>query len=121
MPSRPVSLAEKIARMWSTAACWGLAPFRYARWCVEMARAARNPLTAPFFLRELHSCVTDGRRADGLTIEGARACLSGDEDLLRQFDRMSERAVVPEPSHDSRESQESTDGVKEERRGGARQ
>ena len=96
---------------------FGARPFRYGRWCAEMARTARAPQAASFYLRELHGCVTDGRRADGLTVESAHACLAGEEALLREFDRMSERAVVPESRHQAGKSQESTDGTEEERPG----
>ena len=93
----------------------GARPFGYGRWCVEMARAATDPRAASFYLRELHDCVTDGRRADGLSVENARACLAGNEALLREFDGMSEPAVVPVSRHEAGKSQEATDGTREER------
>ena len=75
---------------------FGARPFRYGHWCIEKALAAEEPEDASFYLRELFDCVTDGRRASGLTVEGARADLAADEALLRQFDRMSEHATGPE-------------------------
>ena len=75
---------------------FGARPFGYGRWCMEMAVAAKDPRAAAFYLRELSDCVTDGRRADGLTVELARAGLASDEALLTQFDRISGRAEDPE-------------------------
>ena len=75
---------------------FGARPFRYGHWCMEKALAAGKPEAASFYLRELFDCVTDGRRASGLTVEGVRADLAADEALLRQFDRMSEYPTGPE-------------------------
>ena len=76
---------------------FGARPFtRYGHWCIEKALAAGEPEAASFYLRELFDCVTDGQRASGLTVEGARADLTADEALLRQFDRMSEHPTGPE-------------------------
>ena len=85
---------------------FGARPFRYGHWCMEKALAAGEPEAASFYLRELFDCVTDGRRASGLTVEGARAGLAADEALLRQFDRMSEHPTGPES--------QSEDGTKTE-------
>ena len=74
----------------------GARPFRYGHWCMEKALAAGEPEAASFYLRELFDCVTDGRRASGLTVEGARADLAANEALLRQFDRISEHPTGPE-------------------------
>ena len=87
-------------------------PFRYGHWCMEKALAAGEPEAASFYLRELFDCVTDGRRASGLTVEGARADLAADEALLRQFDRMSEHPTGPESRPE--------DGTKAESPRGAR-
>ena len=75
---------------------FGARPFGYGHWCVEKALAAGAPEAASFYLRELFDCVTDGRRANGLTVEGARAGLAANEALLRQFDRMSEHPTGQE-------------------------
>ena len=75
---------------------FGARPFRYGHWCMEKALAAGEPEAASFYLRELFDCMADGRRASGLTVEGARAGLAADEALLRQFDQMSERTAGPE-------------------------
>ena len=69
---------------------FGARPFGYGQWCMEKALASREPKAAWFYLRELVDCVTDGRYASGLTVEGARAGLTADEALVRQFDQMSE-------------------------------
>ena len=62
---------------------------------------AEEPEAASFYLRELFDCVTDRRRASGLTVEDARADLAANEALLRQFDRMSEHPAAPvtRPKH----------------------
>ena len=73
----------------------GARPFGYGKWCMEMAVVAKDPRAAAFYLHELFDCVTDGRRANGLTVELARAGLASDEGLLRQFDRISSRAEDP--------------------------
>ena len=75
---------------------FGARPFRYGHWCIEKALTAGEPEAASFYLRELFDCVTDGRRASGLTVEGARAALAAEEALLRQFDQMSEHPTGQE-------------------------
>ena len=69
---------------------FGARPFRYGHWCLEKTLAAGEPDAASFYLRELFDCVTDGRRASGLSVDDARANLAANEALLRQYDRMSE-------------------------------
>ena len=80
---------------------FGARPFRYGHWCIEKALVAEEPEAASFYLRELFDCVTDRRRASGLTVKDARADLAANEALLRQFDRMSEHPAAPvtRPKH----------------------
>ena len=94
---------------------FGARPLRYGRWCMQMARAAEDPRAASFYLGELHGCVTNGRKADGLTVESVRSCLAADETLLTEFERLSERADDPERRRGAGKSQESTDRREEER------
>lgn len=91
---------------------FGARPFRYGQWCMEMATAATDPKAASFYLRELHICMSDGGRADGLTVESARAGLAENESLQSEFDRMCGRAAVPASHHVAGES---ADGRAEER------
>ncbi len=75
----------------------GARPFGYGSWCLEQALAAENPTASSFYVRELLNFLTDGRRADGLTVQDARTGLMVKETLLRQFDQLSElRAAVQE-------------------------
>ena len=73
--------------MWSTAVCSGARPFRYGHWCIQQALAAEEPEAESFYLRELVTCVTNGRRASGLTVERASAELAGDEALPNSIRR----------------------------------
>ena len=98
---------------------FGARPFRYGHWCMEKALAAGDPEAASFYLRELFDCVTDGRRASGLTVEGARAGLAADEALLRQFDRMSEHPTGPESRPEDGTKAESPEEPAERPRGQA--
>ena len=66
----------------------GARPLQYAPWCMKMALAAEDSRAASFYVRELAECVIDGRRADRLTVEEARAGLGTKESLLQQFDAM---------------------------------
>ena len=66
----------------------GARPFQYGRWCLEMALEAEDGSAAFFYLRELSDCISDGSRADGLTVEAARAALAADEALLQRFDEL---------------------------------
>ena len=72
---------------------FGARPFRYGHWCIQQALAAEEPEAESFYLRELVTCVTNGRRASGLTVERASAELAGDEALRIRFDELFERAV----------------------------
>ena len=95
---------------------FGARPGRYGRWCREMALAAQEGKAASFYLRELVDCVMDVARADGLTLEGARAGLAANEALVNQFDEMvkrrarvetrTERRTAPEPSEDTESSED---------------
>ena len=98
---------------------FGARPFRYGHWCMEKALAAGDPEAASFYLRELFDCVTDGRRASGLTVERARAGLAADEALLRQFDRMSEHPTGPESRPEDGTKAESPEEPAERPRGQA--
>ena len=86
---------------------------------MEKALAAGEPKAASFYLRELFDCVTDGRGASGLTVEGARADLAADEALLRQFDRMSEHPTGPESRPEDGTKAESPEEPSERPRGRA--
>ena len=70
---------------------FGARPWRYGRWCLDMALAAGGGKAASFYVQELINCVEDGSRADGLTLEGVRAGLAGDGALMDQFDEMVAR------------------------------
>ena len=98
---------------------FGARPFRYGHWCMEKALAAREPEAASFYLRELFDCMTDGRRASGLTVEGARAGLAAHETLLRQFDQMSERSAGPESRPEDRRPPETPKETEDRPRAGA--
>ena len=80
---------------------FGARPFDYGRWCLEMALDAEDGKAASFYLRELVDCIDDGARADGLTVEAARAALAADESLLQRFDEMGSPAAsrVVQPEH----------------------
>ena len=80
----------------------GARPSGYGHWCMQMALAAGEPEARSFYLGELFDCVTDGRYANGLTAEGARASLAQDEALLAQFDQGSERSAGPESRPEDR-------------------
>ena len=70
---------------------FGARPWKYGRWCVGMALAAKEGKASSFYLLELLGCVMDGTRADGLTVEGARAGLAANEALVNEFDEMVAR------------------------------
>ena len=95
---------------------FGARPFRYGHWCIHKALAAGEPETASFYLRELVDCVRNGRRASGLTVEGARAGLARGETMLRQFDKIFERAVGSKSRLKDGTSPESPDEVAEQPR-----
>ena len=92
---------------------FGARPFRYARWCVEMALAAGDRRAASFYVRELVDCLTNGTRTGGMSVEDARAGLAEDESLLNLFDEMAdggagpgnraEGLTTPEPATDTEE------------------
>ena len=98
---------------------FGARPFRYGHWCLEKALAAGEPEAASFYLRELFDCVTDGQRASGLTVEGARADLAANGALLRQFDRMSEHPTELERRPEDKTKAESPEEPEERPRGRA--
>ena len=75
---------------------FGARPRGYGQWCLGMALAAEKDKAALFYLQELLDCVMDGRRADGLNVEGARASLATDEALVNQFDEMVARRSLVE-------------------------
>ena len=89
---------------------FGARPWAYGRWCLKMALAADEGEAASFYLQELLNCVLDGARADGLTIDGARAGLAANEALVNEFDEMverqsgvesrTERRIAPESAND---------------------
>ena len=70
---------------------FGARPRGYGQWCLEMALAAEEGKAASFYLQELLGRVMNGARADGLTVEGARAGLAAEEALVNEFDEMVER------------------------------
>ena len=88
---------------------FGARPWGYGRWCLGMALAARQGKAASFYLRELLDCVMEGTRADGLTVEGARAGLAPDEALVNQFDEMVERRARVETRTERRTAPESSE------------
>ena len=90
---------------------FGARPFRYGHWCVQQALATARPETASFYLCELVNCLHDGRRADGLTVEGAHLQLAGDETLRIEFDTLFERAVGSKSRPNDRRSLETPDKV----------
>ena len=75
---------------------FGARPWRYGRWCLDMALAAGGGKAASFYVQELINCVEGGSRADGLTLEGVRAGLAGDGALMDQFDEMVARGSFGE-------------------------
>ena len=91
---------------------FGARPFGYARWCLEMALAAKEGKAASFYLQELLDCLMDGARAHGLTVEAARAGLAADAALVNRFDEMvelrarvetrTERGTAPESEADTK-------------------
>ncbi len=70
---------------------FGARPWRYGQWCLDMALGADEGKVASFYIQELINCVEDGSRADGLTLEGARAGFAGDRALTDQFDEIVAR------------------------------
>ena len=58
---------------------FGARPRRYGRWCIEMALADGEGKAASFYLQEILDCVMEEARADGLTMEGARAGLAANQ------------------------------------------
>ena len=88
---------------------FGARPRGYAQWCLQMALAAEEGKAASFYLRELHDCVMDGVRADGLTVDAARAGLAPDEALVNQFDEMVERRAHVETRTERRTAPESSE------------
>ena len=81
---------------------FGARPFGYTRWCLEMALGAENRRAASFYLRELSECVMDAARAEGLTLEAARAGVAADDELVKQFDEMTGRRARVETRTESR-------------------
>ena len=74
---------------------FGARPRDHGQWCLDMALSAEEGNTAAFYVQELASCVTDGIRADGLTVEAAREALTANDSLLNQFDEIvSHRSLV---------------------------
>ena len=69
---------------------FGARPWGYGPWCLQMAIAANEITASSFYLRELYDCVVDGVRADGLTVDAARARLASHAALLNQFDELVE-------------------------------
>ena len=61
--------------------------------------------------------MTDGRRADGLTVELVRAGLADNEALLTQFDRVSVRIEVSDSRQEDEKPPESADETDEKRSG----
>ena len=55
---------------------FGARPRDHGQWCLDMALYAEEGSTAAFYVQELASCVTDGIRSDGLTVEAAREALT---------------------------------------------
>ena len=94
---------------------FGARPRGYGQWCLEMALGAKEGKAASFYLRELFDCVLDGARADGLTVEGARAGLAADESLLNQFDEMGKRRGRPETRPERATTPESPTDTEEQR------
>ena len=88
---------------------FGARPRGYGPWCLEMALAAEQGKAASFYLRELFDCVMEGTRADGLTVEAARASLAPDEALVNQFDEMVERRPRAETRTERQTAQESSE------------
>ena len=86
---------------------FGARPWRYGRWCSEMALGADGGKATSFYLLELLHCVVDGTRVDGLTLEGARAGLAANEALLNQFDEMVSRRSRVEAQTERRTEPES--------------
>ena len=70
---------------------FGTRPWKYGRWCVEMALAAKEDEASVFYLQELLDCLMDGEYTDGLTVEGARVDLAANEALVSKFDEMVTR------------------------------
>ena len=99
---------------------FGARPFRYGHWCLEKTLAAGEPDAASFYLRELFDCVTDGRRASGLSVDDARANLAANEALLRQYDRMSEHPAAPVSRPEGGTPAESREEPAERPRGSAK-
>ena len=87
---------------------FGARPWGYGPWCLEMALAAEESEAASFYLRELVDYGMDGARADGLTVEGARAGLAAHEALMNQFDEMVERRTRGATRTESRTAPESS-------------
>ena len=86
---------------------FGARPRQYGQWCLEMALAVKGDKAASFYLRELIDCVMDGPRADGLTVETARAGLAANNALVEQLDEMVERRARVETRTESRTAPES--------------
>ncbi|MDE0191615.1 MAG: hypothetical protein OXQ90_09685 [Gammaproteobacteria bacterium] len=80
---------------------FGARPWGYGPWCLQMAIAANEITASSFYLRELYDCVVDGVRADGLTVDAARARLASHAALLNQFDELVEARARGEtrPGH----------------------
>ena len=80
----------------------------YGQWCLEMALAAEKNKAASFYLQELYGCAIQGARAHGLTLEGVRASLGANENLLKQFDDIVARRSRFDNQKDRRTSTELT-------------
>ena len=93
---------------------FGARPWGYGRWCLEMALAAEEGKAAAFYLQELLDCVTDGKRADGLTVNEARGRLAADEVLMNQFDEMVARRTRVETRTELRTAPESAGDTAEQ-------
>ena len=94
---------------------FGARPWRYGRWCLEMALAAKEGKAASFYLRELFDCVMDGARADGMTVDGARTGLAANKALVNQFNEMVERQTHVETRMRSWTTPESSADTEEQR------
>ena len=70
---------------------FGARPWKYGRWCLEMALAGQGGKASSFYLLELLDCVMGRERADGLTVEGARVGLAANEALVNEFDELVAR------------------------------
>ena len=79
----------------------GARPFDYDHWCVEMALGSQDIRAAMFYLGELSDAVSDGTRARGLTLNGVRARLAGNEGLLHRFEDIVRRHQGEDAQNDA--------------------